>query len=98
MDLLTILNFGIIDNLVLCIAFYFTYLNLEIYVEKYFQKSSEPFLLGVISAGISNSISDGLGFFLQMEFKLGLIVTAGCLIGMLIIPIMEIIKDKKRKQ
>ena len=39
--------------------------NLEIYVEKYFQKSAEPFLLGVISAGISNSISDGLGLTAQ---------------------------------
>jgi hypothetical protein len=48
--------------------------------------------LGIISAGISNTISDALGFILQFEFLLGLIVALGCLAGMLLIPIMEYIK------
>jgi len=94
MDLLTIFIFGVIDNGVLVLAFYITYLNLEILTEKHLQISVSAFLLGVISAGVSNTISDSLGFILQFEFLLGLMVGLGCLAGMLVIPLMELIKSK----
>ena len=97
MDTLTILIFGIIDNLVMCLAFYFTYLCLEVYIEKFFKTLVSAFLLGIISAGLSNTISDGLGFFLQMEFYFGFVVMLGCLLGMLIIPFMEFIKYIKKR-
>tara|TARA_R100001463_G_scaffold119106_1_gene174908 strand:- start:134 stop:415 length:282 start_codon:yes stop_codon:yes gene_type:complete len=92
MSLMTIFIFGFIDNAVLVLAFYITYLNLEVITNKYLKISLSAFLLGIISAGISNTISDALGFILQLEFLLGLIVALGCLAGMLLIPIMEYIK------
>ncbi|BAQ94069.1 N-acetyl-anhydromuranmyl-L-alanine amidase [uncultured phage_MedDCM-OCT-S28-C10] len=96
MDLLTIFIFGVIDNGVLVLAFYLTYLNLEVVTNKYLKISVSAFLLGVISAGVSNTISDSLGFFLQFEFLYGLIVGLGCLAGMLIIPLMEFIQNNKK--
>ena len=51
MDTLIILNFGIIDNLFLILAFYVSYLNIEKYVNDYLDLSLSHFLIGVISAG-----------------------------------------------
>ena len=92
MDLMTIFIFGFIDNAVLVLAFYITYLNLEILVEKHLNIKVSAFLIGVIPAGISNTISDSLGFILQLELLLGLIVGLGCLAGMILIPVMQYIK------
>ena len=49
MDTLIILNFGIIDNLFLILAFYVSYLNIEKYVNDYLDLSLSHFLIGVIT-------------------------------------------------
>lgn len=98
MDLSTLLIFGLIDNGVLIMAFYFTYLNIEILIESKLNIQVRPFLVGVISAGIANTISDALGFLLQAEIIAGIIVGLGCLIAMALIPILEYIKNKKTDQ
>ena len=92
MNTLTIFNFGVIDNLVLVLAFYITYLNLETLLEKHLKIKCSAFLLGVITAGLSNAISDGLGFLLQGQFYFAWIVFLGCIAGMLIIPLMQFYK------
>ena len=96
MNLETLLNFGLIDNGVMVLAFYYTYLNLEIYVEKHLNIKLSAFVLGVISAGLANTISDALGFILQGEFIYGLVVGLGCLLAMLLIPVLEYFKKHKR--
>ena len=68
METIIILNFGIIDNLFLILAFYVSYLNIEKYVNDYLDLSLNHFLIGVISAGISNSISDMFGFLFKGQF------------------------------
>ena len=98
MTLTTLLIFGLIDNGVLILAFYFTYLNLEILIERKLNLKVSAFLLGVYSAGISNTISDALGFLLQAEFVAGVIVGLGCLIAMALIPVLEYFKNKKEKK
>lgn len=98
MTLTTLLIFGLIDNGVLILAFYFTYLNLEILIERKLNIKVSAFLIGVYSAGISNSISDALGFLLQAEFVAGVIVGLGCLIAMALIPVLEYFKNKKQKE
>lgn len=97
MDTLIILNFGIIDNLFLILAFYVSYLNIEKYVNDYLDLSLSHFLIGVISAGISNSVSDMFGFLFQAQFYYALIVFLGCIIGMAIIPIIELFKKYKNE-
>ena len=82
----------------LCYVWLRTYLNLEILIERKLNIKVSSFLIGVYSAGISNSISDALGFLLQAEFVAGVIVGLGCLIAMALIPALEYFKNKKEKE
>ena len=86
------LNMGFIDNAILCLSFYITWLAVERLLEIVFRAKVNAVLCGVISAGIANTLSDYLGFALQGEFVLANYVAIGCILGMLIIPVCEIIK------
>tara|TARA_R100000781_G_scaffold105325_1_gene69158 strand:+ start:204 stop:497 length:294 start_codon:yes stop_codon:yes gene_type:complete len=97
MDTLIILNFGIIDNVFLILAFYVSYLNIEDYFNNHLNLSFSPFLIGVISSGIANSFSDMLGMLVQLEFYYSFIVFLGCIIGMITIPIMQYLKKNEVK-
>jgi len=97
MDTLIILNFGIIDNVFLILAFYVSYLNIQDYFNKHLNLSFSPFLIGVISSGIANSFSDMLGMLIQLEFYYAFIVFLGCIIGMITIPIMQYFKKNENK-
>jgi len=97
MNTLIILNFGIIDNVFLILAFYVSYLNIEDYFNNHLNLSLSPFLIGVISAGISNSISDMFGFLFQAQFYYAFIVFLGCIIGMITIPIMQYFKKNEEE-
>ena len=86
------LNMGFIDNAILCLSFYVTWMAIERFLEMLFRSKVNAVLCGVISAGIANTISDYLGFALQGEFTLANYVALGCIIGMLVIPVCEFIK------
>jgi CDP-diglyceride synthetase len=83
---------GFIDNAVLILCFYVTFLSIEKYFELFFNKKINPFLNGVISCSLGNTFSDWLGFGLQGEFILANYVALGCISGMVLIPILEICK------
>lgn len=87
---------GFIDNAILCLSFYVTWLAVERLLEIMFRAKVNAVLCGVLSAGIANTLSDYLGFALQGEFVLANYVALGCIVGMLIIPVCEFIKWIRR--
>ena len=80
---MTGLLFGFIDNFVLLLGSYF---GLE--VDKYFEGNG---LRGaVIGAGLGNALSDGVGALIDPAMDGMFIgITLGCLLALLLIPIME---------
>jgi len=84
---------GTVDNAVLGLAFYCTYLNIEKLIEKgLISIALSKFHIGIISALTANTFSDGMGFAIQNEWMLCWYVMLGCLIGAGIVPIVEGIK------
>ena len=50
-------------------------------------------MLACVSAGLGNTFSDALGFLVTGNFTWTALTIVGCLLGMIIIPIMEKIKN-----
>lgn len=48
----------------------------------------------ILSAGLGNTFSDGVGFLVTGNFTWMALTIVGCLIGMVIIPIMQKIKAR----
>lgn len=87
--------FGLMDNLVLILGMYFSYVSLEHYIDKYFDSiRANPLILACISAGLGNTFSDGIGFLITLNFAPMAYTIIGCLIGMLIIPILHKLVNK----
>ena len=93
MEIITF-KMGFIDNAILCLSFYFTWLCIEKLFLMVFKSRLNKIFCGVLSAGIANTISDYLGFALQGEFILANAVALGCIVGMIVIPICESLKLK----
>jgi len=88
--------FGFMDNLVLIIGMYYSYASVEFYLEKYFENiKANPLILACVSAGLGNTFSDGVGFLVTGNFAYMSLTMIGCLIGMIIIPIMQISRKKQ---
>ena len=88
--------FGFMDNLVLIIGMYYSYASVEFYLEKYFENiKANPLILACVSAGLGNTFSDGVGFLVTGNFMYMSLTMIGCLIGMIIIPIMQTSRKKQ---
>jgi len=88
--------FGFMDNLVLIIGMYYSYASVEFYLEKYFENiKANPLILACVSAGLGNTFSDGVGFLVTGNFAYMTLTMIGCLIGMIIIPIMQTSRKKQ---
>jgi hypothetical protein len=88
--------FGFTDNAVLICGMYYSYASIEFYLEKYFNGfKSDPLVLACISAGLGNTFSDGVGFLVTGNFYYMTLTMIGCLVGMLIIPIMHCRRAQK---
>tara|TARA_R110001632_G_scaffold137512_1_gene253139 strand:- start:737 stop:1024 length:288 start_codon:yes stop_codon:yes gene_type:complete len=88
--------FGFMDNLVLIIGMFFSYASIEFYIEKYFENiKANHLILASVSAGLGNTFSDGIGFLVTGNFTYMTLTMIGCLIGMIIIPIMHCSRSKK---
>ena len=93
---MTFLIFGFMDNLVLIVSMYYSYLSIEFYIEKYFDDfKADRLVLACISAGFGNTFSDGVGFLVTGNFYYMTLTMIGCLVGMLIIPIMHCRRAQK---
>ena len=68
METIIILNFGIIDNLFLILAFYVSYLNIEKYVNNYLDLSLSHFLIGVIVQEYQTVFQICLDFYFKLNF------------------------------
>ena len=84
------LIFGLVDNVVLIFGAYTGY-----EVDKLFKGNGK--LGAIIGAGLGNTVSDGLGVLLDLTINAFFGIITGCLLAMLIIPIVEIINKKVRK-
>lgn len=88
--------FGFMDNAVLISGMYFSYTSVEFYLDKYFEDiKANPLVLACVSAGLGNTFSDGVGFLVTGNFAYMSLTMIGCLIGMIIIPIMQISRKKQ---
>ena len=95
-SIMTFLIFGFMDNLVLIVSMYYSYLSIEFYIEKYFDDfKADRLVLACISAGFGNTFSDGIGFLVTGNFYYMTLTMIGCLVGMLIIPIMHCRRAQK---
>ena len=79
--------FGIVDNGVMLVGAFF---GLEL--EKYFPKRFQVGLGVMIGAGLGNTASDFLAGLASLNWSLALGTGLGCLIGLLLIPILHKIK------
>ena len=87
--------FGFMDNFILILGMYFSYTSVEYYLEKYFENvHADKLVLACVSAGLGNTFSDGIGFLVTGNFTWMTLTIVGCLIGMIIIPIMQKIKAR----
>jgi len=82
------ITFGIIDNGILLIGAVFG-LSIERFLPKYFHKGWGA----VIGAGIGNAISDFCGGIGERNLSLALGTFVGCIIALLLIPILKYIKS-----
>ena len=86
--------FGFVDNAVLVLGMYCSYSSVEYWLERWSAGASYNSLIAAaISGGIGNTISDLLGWALQGKFFWASLVALGCLLGMLIIPVAQLIKS-----
>ena len=92
------LIFGYTDNAVLICGMYYSWSSIEFYLEKYFNGfKADPLILACISAGLGNTFSDGIGFLVTGNFYYMTLTMIGCVVGMSTIPMMQMIKNNKRK-
>ena len=84
------LVFGLVDNGVLIFGAYTGY-----EVDKLFNGNGK--LGAIIGAGLGNTVSDALGAVLDPTIDALLGIVVGCLLAMLVIPVVEIINKKVRK-
>jgi hypothetical protein len=86
--------FGFMDNFVLILGMYYSFLSIENWLESKFKINvkSDPLVLACVCAGFGNTFSDAMGFLVTLNIEWMVLTIAGCLIGMLIIPIMQKIK------
>jgi hypothetical protein len=80
--------FGFMDNFILIIGMYFSYLNVEYYLEKYLNYTNK-IIVGCVSAGLGNTFSDAVGFAVTGNFTWMALTVIGCLLGVAIIPVMN---------
>jgi hypothetical protein len=79
------------DNFVLVLGMYYSFLSIEAYLERKFNINSKnnALMVACICAGLGNTFSDATGFAITFNFEMMFYTVIGCLLGMLIIPIME---------
>ena len=80
--------FGFMDNLILIIGMYFSYLNVEYYLNKYLNYT-DKLVIACVSAGLGNTFSDAVGFAVTANFNWMALTIIGCLLGMTIIPLIN---------
>ena len=86
--------FGFVDNAILILGVYCSYSSVEYWLERWSAGAKcNPLVAGAISGGIGNTVSDLLGWALQGKFFWASLVALGCLLGMLIIPVAQLIKS-----
>jgi len=86
--------FGFVDNAILILGVYCSFSSVEYWLERWSAGASYNSLIAAaISGGIGNTISDLLGWALQGKFFWASLVALGCLLGMLIIPVAQLIKS-----
>ena len=84
------------DNAVLVLGMMYSYTSVEFYLDKYFENiKANPLILACISAGLGNTFSDGVGFLVTGNFMYMSLTMIGCLIGMIIIPIIHCSRKKQ---
>jgi len=89
--------FGFMDNFILILGMYYSFLSIENYLERKFNINSKnnALMVACICAGLGNTFSDATGFAVTLNFEMMLYTVIGCLLGMLIIPIMEKLNKKR---
>jgi hypothetical protein len=86
--------FGFVDNAILILGVYCSFSSVEYWLERWSAGAScNPLIAAAISGGIGNTVSDLLGWALQGKFFWASLVALGCLLGMLIIPVAQLIKS-----
>ena len=76
------------DNFILIIGMYFSYLNVEYYLNKYLNYT-DKLVIACVSAGLGNTFSDAVGFAVTANFSWMALTIIGCLLGMTIIPLIN---------
>jgi hypothetical protein len=86
--------FGFVDNAILILGVYCSFSSVEYWLERWSAGASYNSLVAAaISGGIGNTVSDLLGWALQGKFFWASLVALGCLLGMLIIPVAQLLKS-----
>ena len=83
--------FGFMDNFILILGMYYSFLSIETYLERKFNINSKnnALMVACIGAGFGNTFSDATGCAVTLNVEMMIYTVIGCLLGMLIIPIME---------
>jgi len=86
--------FGFMDNFVLILGMYYSFLSVENWLESKFNidTKADPVVLACVAGGLGNTFSDAIGFLATLNIEWMLLTIAGCLLGMIIIPVMQKIK------
>lgn len=89
--------FGFMDNFILILGMYYSFLSIETYLERKFNINSKnnALMVACICAGLGNTFSDATGFAVTLNLEMMFYTVMGCLLGMLIIPIMEKLRGNK---
>ena len=89
--------FGFMDNFILILGMNYSFLSIETYLERKFNINSKnnALMVACICAGLGNTFSDATGFAVTLNFEIMFYTIIGCLLGMLIIPIMEKLRGNK---
>ncbi len=86
--------FGFVDNAILILGVYCSFSSVEYWLERWSAGAKcNPLIAAAISGGLGNTVSDLLGWALQGKFFWASLVALGCLLGMLIIPVAQLIKS-----
>ena len=83
--------FGFMDNFILILGMYYSFLSVENWLEKTFNiaAKADPLVLACVCGGLGNTFSDAVGFLATLNIEWMLLTIIGCLLGMVIIPIMQ---------
>ena len=86
--------FGFVDNAILILGVYCSFSSVEYWLERWSAGAKcNPLIAAAISGGLGNTVSVLLGWALQGKFFWASLVALGCLLGMLIIPVAQLIKS-----